>query len=65
MATTGLAVSAASKFDATTPPLSSSLSPGLAQQLLVNLDHDIQSLKAPGALDLEGLTHFHRAANYL
>lgn len=67
MATTGLAASAASKFDATTPTKASLLSPEIAGKLLVNLDDRIQALKSQkeGGLDLEGLLAFQHVANYL
>lgn len=66
MATTGLASSAATKFDAVTPPKPSSLPKDLVNQLLVNLDDQITQLKSDKAgFDLEGLLDFQRAANYL
>lgn len=66
MATTGLASSAASKFDAVTPPKPSSLPEDLVKQLLVNLDKDIDQLKADQSkFDLQGLVDFQRVANYL
>jgi len=65
MATTGLASSAASKFDATTPPKPSSLPADVVDKLLVNLDDRIIKLKDGGKLDLEGLLTFQRATNYL
>lgn len=63
MATTGLASSAATKFDAVTPPKPSSLPQDIANQLLVNLDSEIAQIKE--TLDLEGLLDFQRVANYL
>ena len=65
MATTGLASSAKTKFDATTPPKPSSLPAELVSQLLVNLDDRIASLKKGGKLDIEGLLAFQHVANYL
>jgi xylulose-5-phosphate/fructose-6-phosphate phosphoketolase len=67
MATTGLASSAASKFDANTPTKASLLSPEIAGQLLVNLDDRIQALRSEkdNGLDLEGLLAFQHVANYL
>lgn len=65
MATTGLAASAATKFDAVTPPKPSSLPADLVNQLLVNLDEDIKALKSKKEFDLEGLMEFQRVANYL
>ena len=65
-ATTGLASSAASKFDATTPAKASLLSPDVAGKLLVNLDDRIKSLRDnKDGLDLEGLLAFQHVANYL
>lgn len=64
MATTGLASSAATKFDAVTPPKPSSLPADLVNQLLVNLDSEIAQLKESD-FDLEGLLDFQRVANYL
>jgi xylulose-5-phosphate/fructose-6-phosphate phosphoketolase len=66
MATTGLASSSASKFDAITPPKPSSLPAGLVSQLLINLDSEIEALKSDKSkFDLEGLLAFQRVANYL
>ena len=66
MATTGLASSAATKFDAVTPPKPSSLPQDIVKSLLVNLDDDIEKLKSKDAkFDLEGLIDFQRVANYL
>lgn len=66
MATTGLASSATTKFDAVTPPKPSSLPADLVGQLLVNLDKEIEQLKSDRSkLDLEGLLDFQRVANYL
>nr|XP_019011514.1 phosphoketolase [Kwoniella pini CBS 10737]OCF50295.1 phosphoketolase [Kwoniella pini CBS 10737] len=65
MATTGLASSAAGKFDSVTPPKSSSLPEDLVRQLLVNLDDKISELKSDKSLDLEGLLAYQRVANYL
>lgn len=66
MATTGLSDSAASKYDAVTPPKPSSLPADLVSQLLVNLDSQISDLKSDKSkLDLEGLLNFQRVANYL
>ena len=67
MATTGLASSAVSKFDAVTPPKPSSLPKAIVEQLLINLDDRISELKSrkDGGLDLEGLISFQRVANYL
>jgi hypothetical protein len=65
MATTGLAASAGTKFDATTPPKDSLLPPDLAKQLLVDLSGDVEALKSNKEFDLEGLMWFQRAANYL
>jgi xylulose-5-phosphate/fructose-6-phosphate phosphoketolase len=67
MATTGLASSATTAFDATTPTKASLLSPEIAGKLLVNLDDRIQTLREQkeGGLDLEGLLAFQHVANYL
>lgn len=65
MATTGLAASAGTKFDATTPPKDSLLPPELAKQLLVDLSDEIKALQGNKDFDLEGLMWFQRAANYL
>jgi len=67
MATTGLASSATTKFDATTPTKASLLSPEIAGKLLVNLDDRIKTLRdqKEGGLDLEGLLAFQHVANYL
>jgi xylulose-5-phosphate/fructose-6-phosphate phosphoketolase len=66
MATTGLASSAASKFDAVTPPKPSSLPSDIVSKLLVNLDDQISQLKSgKSKLDIEGLINFQRVANYL
>jgi hypothetical protein len=67
MATTGLASSAASKFDATTPTKASLLNPDIAGKLLVNLDDRIQALRSQkeGGLDIEALLAFQHVANYL
>jgi len=66
MATTGLASSAASKFDANTPTKASLLNPDIAGKLLVNLDDRIQALRAKDSgLDIEGLLAFQHVANYL
>lgn len=64
-ATTGLADSATSKFDSTTPPKNSQLDPSLVGQLLVNLDNEVEALKGNKEIDLEGIMTFQRAANYL
>jgi xylulose-5-phosphate/fructose-6-phosphate phosphoketolase len=66
MATTGLASSAASKFDGNTPTKASLLSPDVGK-LLVNLDDRVQALRSQkeGGLDLEGLLAFQHVANYL
>jgi hypothetical protein len=65
MATTGLAASKGSSFDATTPTKASSLSPDVAGKLLVNLDREVAALKESKDFDLEGLMTFQRVANYL
>ena len=65
MATTGLASSAATKFDATTPPKPSELPGDLVSKLLVNLDGQIETLKNDKSFDLEGLMTYQRAANYM
>lgn len=66
MATTGLADSMTSKFDATTPPKASQLPADIVGKLLVNLDAQIGSLKADDQqIDIEGIMAFQRAANYL
>lgn len=65
MATTGLADSANTRFDATTPPKPSSLDPKLCVQLLVDLHPQVQELRTKGNFDLEGVLAFQRAANYL
>lgn len=65
MATTGLAASSGSTFDATTPTKASSLSPDIAGKLLVNLDKNVTALKENKDFDLEGLLTFQRVANYL
>lgn len=65
MATTGLAASKGSSFDATTPPKDSLLPADLAKQLLVDLSDDIEALKANKDFDLEGLLFFQHVANYL
>ena len=66
MATTGLASSSATKFDAVTPPKPSSLPAELVGQLLVNLDDKIAALKGKqGALDIEGLLAYQHVCNYL
>jgi xylulose-5-phosphate/fructose-6-phosphate phosphoketolase len=67
MATTGLASSATTAFDATTPAKASLLSPEIAGKLLVNLDDRIKTLREQkeGGLDLEGLLAFQHVANYL
>lgn len=65
-ATTGLASSGKTAFDATTPTKASLLSPEVAGKLLVNLDDRIQSLRGDDSkLDLEGLLAFQHVANYL
>lgn len=66
MATTGLASSAGTKFDATTPPKPSSLPADVVNNLLVNLDDRIKELKDSGdKFDLEGLMAFQHVSNYL
>ena len=65
MATTGLAASKGTKYDATTPPKPSSLPGDIVNQLLVNLDSEIASLKSDKKVDLEGLIAFQHVANYL
>lgn len=66
MATTGLASSSASKFDAVTPPKPSSLPADLVNQLLVNLDKEIEEISSKDSkFDLEGVLAFQRVANYL
>jgi xylulose-5-phosphate/fructose-6-phosphate phosphoketolase len=65
MATTGLAASAATKFDAVTPPKPSSLPQELVTKLLVNLDDEIKALQGSDGFDLEGLMAFQEVANYL
>jgi xylulose-5-phosphate/fructose-6-phosphate phosphoketolase len=69
MATTGLASLAASKFDAVTPPKSSSLSHEIIGKLLVNLDDEIKDLQSnkgkENGIDLEGLQFFQRTADYM
>lgn len=65
MATTGLAASAATKFDAVTPPKPSSLPAELVTKLLVNLDDEIKALKGNKEFDLEGLMTYQHVANYL
>lgn len=64
-ATTGLADAANTNFDATTPPKDSQLDRSVVGQLLVNLDKDVDALKAGKDVDLEGIMTFQRAANYL
>lgn len=64
-ATTGLADSATSNFDATTPPKASQLDPSLLGKLLVDLDKEVEEIKSSSDVDLEGIMTFQRAANYL
>lgn len=63
MATTGLADSASTKYDATTPPKASQLDPGVVGKLLVDLSADIDKIKK--SFDIDGVMDFQRAANYL
>lgn len=65
MATTGLADSAVSAYDATTPTKPSSLDPNVVGKLLVDLSSQIKDIQARGAFDLEATMAFQRAANYL
>lgn len=65
MATTGLAASAGTKFDATTPTKASSLPGDIVGKLLVNLDSEIKALKEDKKFDIEGLLWFQHVANYL
>jgi xylulose-5-phosphate/fructose-6-phosphate phosphoketolase len=69
MATTGLASSTASEFDAVTPPRPSSLPREILEKLLVNLDDEIKDLQSnsgkENGIDLEGLQFFQRTADYM
>lgn len=67
MATTGLASSLASKYDAVTPPKPSSLPSDIVGKLLINLDDEIAALKSKkeGGLDIEGLLAYQHVTNYL
>lgn len=55
-----------SLYDGRTPTKPSQLDPELVGKLLVNLDSQVNSLKSgDGAVDIESLLAFQRAANYL
>lgn len=64
-ATTGLADSDVTSFDATTPPKPSSLNPSICNQLLVDLTAQVKAIQSNASFDLEATMAFQRAANYL